>query len=91
MKTKYFIVSEEELRRVAANVVVGDWIDKYIKSKKSVEEIDSGEVTGFSIDSGKTYSGVYLRGEKGNNFLYMSNDIALKIQGKPIKIWIEEG
>ena len=75
---KQYVISEEELRRISDHVVVGDWIDKYIKSKKPVEMIASGSVNHSQIQER------YYVGETSINVLLS------KFYGKSIKIFIQE-
>ena len=84
MKTKYFIVSEEELINLKEmeNYYLNSQIDKLIKSRKPVEEIASGKVT-----SENRYKAINVTGPGGGSFGYINTSIK---DGKPVKIFILE-
>lgn len=87
MKTKFYVVSEEELFRlikdgcytVHTDNMIKVEVDDFLKSRKPIEEIYSG----------KFHYGDFLWKE---TIAYAILDKKLSDRnGKPIKIWIEEG
>jgi hypothetical protein len=82
-----YIVSEEELRRVAGYVVLDDWIDEYINTKQPITKVAEGEVqaNAHSFD-GEQWCYV----EDVNGELINIVEEIEKYDGKNIKIYIEE-
>ena len=80
---KSYIVSEEELRRVAGYVVLDDWIDEYINTKQPITKVAEGEVNiydDFDLDITSI----------GGMEIHNQMEKFIKYDGKHIEIYIKE-